>query len=73
MDTITAHVLACNDSDAVSTIDGVRVRTDGGWWLLRASNTEAVLIARAEAATKRRLDDLVGDIGSALGVASLDW
>jgi phosphomannomutase len=49
------------------------VRTDGGWWLLRASNTEAVLIARAEAATKQRLDDLVGDIGSALGVASLDW
>ena len=73
MDTITAHVLACNDPDAVSTIDGVRVRTDGGWWLLRASNTEAVLIARAEAATKQRLDDLVGDIGSALGVASLDW
>ena len=42
MDTITAHVLAANDPNAVSTIDGVRVRTDGGWWLLRASNTEAV-------------------------------
>jgi phosphomannomutase len=73
MDTITAHVLAANDPNAVSTIDGVRVRTDGGWWLLRASNTEAVLIARAEAATKDRLDNLVGDIGRALGVANLDW
>ncbi|MGE3623241.1 MAG: phosphoglucomutase/phosphomannomutase PgmG [Bdellovibrionales bacterium] len=30
-------------------IDGVRVMTDDGWWLLRASNTDALLVARAEA------------------------
>ncbi|HWA46868.1 MAG TPA: phosphomannomutase/phosphoglucomutase [Dongiaceae bacterium] len=30
-------------------IDGVRVNTRDGWWLLRASNTQAVLVARAEA------------------------
>ena len=30
-------------------IDGVRVQTADGWWLLRASNTQAVLVARAEA------------------------
>ena len=35
----------------VSEIDGVRVLTDDGWWLLRASNTQAVLVARAEAKT----------------------
>ena len=29
-------------------IDGVRVRTADGWWLLRASNTQDVLVARAE-------------------------
>jgi phosphomannomutase len=34
----------------VSDIDGVRVSTPDGWWLLRASNTQAVLVARAEAA-----------------------
>ena len=34
---------------AVNEIDGVRVLTDDGWWLLRASNTQAVLVARAEA------------------------
>jgi phosphomannomutase len=34
---------------AVSAIDGVRVKTPEGWWLLRASNTQAVLVARAEA------------------------
>ncbi len=33
----------------VSDIDGVRVQTEDGWWLLRASNTQAVLVARAEA------------------------
>ncbi|MBV9524019.1 MAG: phosphomannomutase/phosphoglucomutase [Alphaproteobacteria bacterium] len=34
---------------AVSDIDGVRVQTADGWWLLRASNTQDVLVARAEA------------------------
>lgn len=33
----------------VNAIDGVRVLTADGWWLLRASNTQAVLVARAEA------------------------
>jgi phosphomannomutase len=33
----------------ISAIDGVRVRTAEGWWLLRASNTQDVLVARAEA------------------------
>jgi phosphomannomutase len=33
----------------VNGIDGARVTTDDGWWLLRASNTQAVLVARAEA------------------------
>ena len=33
----------------MSDIDGVRVKTTDGWWLLRASNTQDVLVARAEA------------------------
>jgi phosphomannomutase len=32
-----------------NAIDGVRVDTPDGWWLLRASNTQAVLVARCEA------------------------
>ena len=39
------------ESANVSEIDGVRVLTADGWWLLRASNTQAVLVARAEATT----------------------
>ncbi|MEE2957287.1 MAG: phosphomannomutase/phosphoglucomutase [Pseudomonadota bacterium] len=33
----------------VIEIDGVRVYTQDGWWLLRASNTENALVARCEA------------------------
>lgn len=33
----------------VSSVDGVRVNTADGWWLLRASNTQAVLVGRIEA------------------------
>ena len=39
----------------MTDIDGVRVRTSDGWWLLRASNTQAVLVARAESATPEGL------------------
>jgi len=42
----------------VSETDGVRVLTDDGWWPLRASNTQAVLVARAEAATEAGLERL---------------
>jgi phosphomannomutase len=37
-------------------IDGVRVTTPDGWWLLRASNTQAIVVARAEAASLEGLD-----------------
>ena len=32
----------------IDTTDGMRVSTDDGWWLLRASNTQAALTLRAE-------------------------
>ncbi|HEX7007014.1 MAG TPA: phosphomannomutase, partial [Alphaproteobacteria bacterium] len=42
----------------VNDIDGVRVRTPDGWWLLRASNTQAVLVARCEAKDAAGLERL---------------
>ena len=42
----------------VSLIDGVRVTTSDGWWLLRASNTQPVIVARCEARCEDRLDRL---------------
>ena len=43
------------DGISVNEIDGVRVTTDDGWWLLRASNTQAVLVARCESETEEGL------------------
>lgn len=42
----------------VNDIDGVRVNTPDGWWLLRASNTQDVLVARAEAFSDEGLERL---------------
>lgn len=54
------------DKAKVDDIDGVRVSTADGWWLLRASNTQDVLVARCEASTddglQRLKDALVGQL-----------
>mgnify|MGYP003362146022 CR=1 FL=1 len=46
----------------VSPIDGVRVSTDDGWWLLRASNTQAMLVARAESTSDAGLARLQAEL-----------
>jgi phosphomannomutase len=43
-------------------IDGVRVRTADGWWLARASNTQAVLVVRAEAGSPEGLERLRSEV-----------
>ena len=43
IDEVNARLQAANIT--FSDIDGVRVMTDDGWWLLRASNTQAALVA----------------------------
>lgn len=48
------------------TIDGVRVNTSEGWWLLRASNTQAALIARCESTTQEGLEPLKAQLKAAL-------
>ncbi|MBK18098.1 MAG: phosphomannomutase [Rhodospirillaceae bacterium] len=42
----------------LSDVDGLRVKTDDGWWLLRASNTQDVLVARCEANDDEGLERL---------------
>ena len=42
----------------VDDIDGVRVSTEDGWWLCRPSNTQNVLVARAEASSLEGLERL---------------
>ncbi len=52
--------------ETVETMDGVRVSMDDGWWLLRASNTQAALVARAEGKTKESTDAMLAHIRAAL-------
>jgi phosphomannomutase len=55
----------------VAETDGVRVLTDDGWWLLRASNTQAVLVARAEATTEAGLERLKQALAAQLAQSGL--
>jgi len=43
---------------SVIDIDGVRVLFDGGWGLVRASNTQPALVLRFEACSETRLDEI---------------
>jgi phosphomannomutase len=54
------------DGATVDATDGVRVSTGDGWWLLRASNTQDVLVARAEAKNEAGVERLVAQIDDQL-------
>ncbi|KAA0675987.1 phosphoglucomutase/phosphomannomutase PgmG [Roseomonas genomospecies 6] len=55
----------------VNDIDGVRVKTADGWWLLRASNTQDVLVARAESGTPEGLERLKAMVVAQLEASGL--
>jgi len=55
----------------VDRTDGARVLTDDGWWLLRASNTQDVLVARAEAKDEAALARLLGAIDEQLALSGI--
>lgn len=50
------------DGAEVNDTDGVRVRTTEGWWLLRASNTQAALTVRAEAGDSAGLERVLAEM-----------
>ena len=56
----------------VDDTDGVRVTTDDGWWLLRASNTQDVLVARAESDSQAGLERLIAQIDEQLAASGLE-
>ncbi len=56
----------------VDRTDGVRVRTADGWWLLRASNTQPVLVARAESDSPEGLERLKAEIRRRLSDLGID-
>ncbi len=47
-------------------LDGIRVREGKGWWLIRASNTQNCLVARAETDSPENLKKLINKINDYL-------
>ena len=70
IDEVLARLSA--DSADVNNTDGARVNTPDGWWLLRASNTQDVLVARAEASSEAGLDRLMAQIDAQLAASGLE-
>jgi len=54
-------------------IDGVRANDDNGWWLIRASNTQPILVARCEANSKENLDKMVDNLKAILSQYDLNF
>ena len=54
---------------SIVDVDGVRVRFDRGWGLLRASNTQPVLVMRFEAQTPAELAEYRATVEEAVGAA----
>ena len=60
-----------DDAD-VNEIDGLRVSLADGWWLLRASNTQSVLVARCEARDAEALARLRAALAETLAQSGLE-
>jgi len=61
-DTVVRHIIEYCKQDKdiidINTIDGVRFNVEGGWGLVRKSNTQPAIVLRFEANTNELLDDL---------------
>ncbi|HCD50296.1 MAG: phosphomannomutase [SAR116 cluster bacterium MED-G04] len=75
VDRVIADVRANPDQDQqnLADMDGIRVTGDEGWWLIRASNTGAQLVARAEGRNEASRDMLKQRIRQRLAGAGLEW
>ena len=53
-------------------IDGLRVTTRHGWWLLRASNTGPAIIARCESSTEKGLEIIKNELEDILSLYNIN-
>lgn len=53
-------------------VDGVRVETKDGWWLVRASNTEPDITTRCEALSEEGLEECKKDLKEQLNLSNCD-
>lgn len=69
VDAVVARL--ARDGAVVDLTDGARVTTPDGWWLLRASNTQAMLTVRAEARTADALASLLAAVDAHLAACGV--
>ena len=69
VDEVIARLQA--DGAEMTLTDGARVTTADGWWLLRASNTQAMLTVRAEAKDQAALDALLAEVDAQLAASGV--
>jgi phosphomannomutase len=58
IDNISKNVFEKYNSNDVITLDGLRVKNNHGWWLIRASNTEEALVVRFEGKSEKDKKEL---------------
>ncbi len=59
-----------------STIDGVRILYPDGWGLIRASNTQPVMVVRCEGKTQQALEEIMSDVKARVlseGLPDFTW
>ena len=66
-DEVMAAVKQAFSDMEFSEVDGVRVRYERGWFLCRPSNTEPILVMRAEAKDQSSLEEILADIEDRIG------
>lgn len=66
VDAVLAHY---RSTHPVADVDGARVNFGDGWGLVRASNTQAVLVLRFEASSEARRDALRAEVEAVVGSA----
>jgi len=69
VDEVTARLKS--EGADMDLTDGARVTTANGWWLLRASNTQAMLTVRAEATDQAALDALLTEVDAHLSASGV--
>ncbi len=69
VDAVVARL--AREGAVVDLTDGARVTTPEGWWLLRASNTQAMLTVRAEAQSDDALASLLAAVDAHLAACGV--
>ena len=71
VDKIKTFALNDYDHSKLLFIDGIRASLENGWWLIRSSNTQAALIARAEGVREEDLNNYLTTVKKYLNRAGI--